>query len=152
MALVLSVGLVLPGTAPVLAAGQALKAAPVLEPNEDVQVVEPEGMNLSEVYLAETDGSQAPATAVRLFKTAVRAGRAIKALAKRHPLATGVVVGHYASKYVLDPVDRFVSNTWRRTKEIAGKAYGYAKKAAKRATIKLVKHALQDPILLPATW
>jgi len=51
MALVLSLGMVLLGTAPVMAAGQVMQATAPLQQSEIVQVVVPEGEELGELDL-----------------------------------------------------------------------------------------------------
>ncbi len=56
MALVLSLGLVLLGTAPVMAAGQAAKAEPPARQQKVVQVVLPQGEQLQTDELKDTTG------------------------------------------------------------------------------------------------
>ena len=66
MALVLSIGLVLLGTAPVMAAGQAVKAAPPAQQEQAVQVAVPDGAAMGESELADVQGELAPLTYVAL--------------------------------------------------------------------------------------
>ena len=116
MVLALSFGLVLLGTAPVMAAGQAAKAAPPTQQEQVVQVVVPEGEVLRTPQLLETSGQQWQQVAARGVQAIYRAGRAALNFTKKHPCITGCVVGHYLSKHVLDPVDRAASKAWDASK------------------------------------
>ncbi len=66
MAIVLSFGLVLLGTAPVMAAGQLAKAAPPVQQEQAVQVIVPGGAAMDEGELADVQGELAPLAYVAL--------------------------------------------------------------------------------------
>ena len=148
MALVLSIGLVLLGTAPVMAAGQAAKAAPPAQQEQVVQVVVPEGEVLRTPQLLETSGQQWQQIAARGVQVIYRAGRAALNVTKKHPCITGCVVGHYLSKYVLDPVDRAASKAWDASKRFAART---TRKIAERSRT-LLRNAARNSMLDTALW
>jgi len=66
MALVLSLGLVLLGTAPVMAAGQAAKAAPPSQQEQVVQVAVPSGTAMEDGELEDVQGEFGPLAYIAL--------------------------------------------------------------------------------------
>ncbi len=152
LAVLLVFGLLLMGVTPVLAAGGQVKAAAAAQQGEVVQVVVPKGEKLEVSLLSETKGGQAQVL-IRIAQGAIRVGRTVKNFADKHPFISGIAVGHYASKYVFNPIDRTIAKAWNKAKNMARsaakRAVDFAKRTVSRATVSLARNSLRDPILWP---
>lgn len=78
----------------------------------------------------------------------------MKDFVERHPFGSGVVVGHYASKCILDPVDQKAAETWNKVKNTEKRAVNAARRTVERATVSLVRNTLVRKTLLrnPVLW
>jgi len=89
MALVLSLGMVLLGTAPVMAAGQAMQAAAPLQQSEIVQVVVPEGKEVADEDLEKTNGE---------FLVGAVVGGLVNGIGSAIEWAAGAAAGSYLAQ------------------------------------------------------